>query len=280
NSDRKATAAHQTNSAETPNHADDIFAAATGEKNTGHNDDSNVAASTTVEKRKYAVKKIAAHVADVQHPAAAATSTKTTVTIDTTKDVGQISNQQPPVQTHVEGAGDIAAAPPTIVVSRQRLRQKSRIRPQIQHKRERQQQRQRERERLVQTQRVYWTESAATTTDDDDSSAGSLAVKKQHYNQYAAQVAASANANANSNANVNTNSNAGVNIAHSKHLSKRVENQNFGYSAPSPIPDMNLNIGPDVVTSALQIPIGILRSLQETLGNLGASKQASVSLNH
>ncbi|XP_054739251.1 uncharacterized protein LOC129245233 isoform X2 [Anastrepha obliqua] len=95
---------------------------------------------------------------------------------------------------------------------------------------------------------------------------------------YAAQ--ASANANANANTNTNANVHSGDNVAHSKHLTKRVENHHFDYSAPSPIPELNLNIGPSLVTSALNIPIGILHSLQESLGGLGAAKQGSAVKYH
>ncbi|XP_020714881.1 merozoite surface antigen 2 isoform X2 [Ceratitis capitata] len=93
---------------------------------------------------------------------------------------------------------------------------------------------------------------------------------------YAAQVGATADANANANANTaNSHPNAGAAVAHSKHLTKRVEKHNFDFPAPSPLPEMNLNNGPSVVTSALNIPIGILRSLQESLGGLAGAKQGS-----
>lgn len=97
---------------------------------------------------------------------------------------------------------------------------------------------------------------------------------------YAAEPGASANANTNINAHANGNSNVGATVAHSKHLTRHVEKNNFDINAPSPIPDINLNVGPAVVTSALNIPIGILRSLQESLGGLAAAKHDTCVTNH
>ncbi|XP_039954027.1 merozoite surface antigen 2 [Bactrocera tryoni] len=91
---------------------------------------------------------------------------------------------------------------------------------------------------------------------------------------YAAEASASANANANSN------NNAGSGVAHSKQLTRQVEKNQFNFATPSPLPDINLNVGPAVVTSALNIPIGILRSLQESLGGLATARQgASATIN-
>ncbi|XP_011196387.2 merozoite surface protein 2 [Zeugodacus cucurbitae] len=95
-----------------------------------------------------------------------------------------------------------------------------------------------------------------------------------------ATAQAGASADANVNANANSNHNAGASVAHSKHLTRQVERQNFDFPAPSPIPDLNLNVGPAVVTSALNIPIGILRSLQESLGGLATAKQGAAVSNH
>ncbi|XP_053966636.1 uncharacterized protein LOC128868500 isoform X1 [Anastrepha ludens] len=285
--DHKTTATHHTNTEGVLNRANGISTVESAAKNTNinQNGDSNddgtdAAASTTVEQRKYAAKTISTHVTDVPHPAAASTAT---IAIATTKNADLNSSQQrndrvpqPVVKAHAEGVADIAAAPPTVVVSRQRLRQKSRIRPQALHKRERQQQRQRERERLVQIQRVYWKENAGNEEGALPTRTKVSDVAVQQHTQYAAQASANANANANTNANVYS----GDNVAHSKHLTKRVENHHFDYSAPSPMPDLNLNIGPSVVTSALNIPIGILRSLQESLGGLGAAKQGSAVKYH
>nr|XP_036223308.1 fibroin heavy chain isoform X2 [Bactrocera oleae] len=91
---------------------------------------------------------------------------------------------------------------------------------------------------------------------------------------YAAQAGASANANANSY------NNAGAGVAHSKHLTRQVEKNNFNFATPSPLPDINLNVGPAVVNSALNIPIGILRSLQESLGGLATAKQGTSATFH
>uniref|UniRef100_A0A0C9QK25 Uncharacterized protein n=1 Tax=Fopius arisanus TaxID=64838 RepID=A0A0C9QK25_9HYME len=89
---------------------------------------------------------------------------------------------------------------------------------------------------------------------------------------YAAQASASANAN--------SNNNAGSGVAHSKLLTRQVEKNQLNFATPSPLPDINLNVGPAVVTSALNIPIGILRSLQESLGGLATAKQgASATIN-
>ncbi|XP_050325209.1 uncharacterized protein LOC126756294 [Bactrocera neohumeralis] len=244
NSDRKATDNRHAPSTDILKRGDDFSTAATGNHN-GNSDDVNVdtsAASIAGEQHKGVVKPIATYVPVVQHPAGAPSAS------DTTESVGKADSQQQLSDAPQPANGvEHAAAPPTIVVSRQRLRQKSRTRP---NKRERQLQRQRE--RLLQTQLALRTTEAG----------------------YAAEASASANANANSN------NNAGSGVAHSKQLTRQVEKNQFNFATPSPLPDINLNVGPAVVTSALNIPIGILRSLQESLGGLATARQgASATIN-
>ncbi|XP_049307472.1 uncharacterized protein LOC105230497 [Bactrocera dorsalis] len=262
NSDRKATDNRHASSTDILKHGDGITTAATG----NHNGDSD--ASTAEEQHKDVVKPIATYVPVVRHPAGAPSASGTTESVEKTNSKQQLSDApQPAVDA------DHFVAPPTIVVSRQRLRQKSRSRP---NKRERQLQRQRE--RLLQTQLALRTTEAgvgaadaphATQTKHQES----VVVVQQH-SQYAAQASASANANANSN------NNAGTGVAHSKQLTRQVEKNQFNFATPSPLPDINLNVGPAVVTSALNIPIGILRSLQESLGGLATAKQgASATIN-
>lgn len=148
NSDRKTTDNHHAPSSDAPNRSDDISTAASANHN-GDSDDGTAAALAVGEQYKEVVRPIATYVPDVQYPARA-TSTSGTESGKSEKNTD--SQQQLSDVPQRAISAEKAAAPPTILVSRQRLRQKLRARP---NKRERQLQRQRERH--LQTQHGQWT---------------------------------------------------------------------------------------------------------------------------
>nr|XP_036223307.1 merozoite surface antigen 2 isoform X1 [Bactrocera oleae] len=152
NSDRKTTVNRHAPSTDILNHADEISTATSGNQN-DDSDDGTAAASTAKEQHNYVMKSIAALVPVVQHPATAPSARGTTESEGKAESPQQLSD----APQRADGA-EHAAAPPTIVVSRQRLRQKSRTRP---NKRERHLQRQQE--RLLQTQQT--TEASVSAVD-------------------------------------------------------------------------------------------------------------------
>ncbi|XP_067631317.1 uncharacterized protein [Eurosta solidaginis] len=253
------------------NRADDIqtVAAATSTKTSNHNednnDDDNTAATATTKKT------ILPNVVDVQYPERSNTAA-VDVGSGTTKSVKRNNSQQKvenaPQSSYAEwyNKKDVAAplpppppssssaSIPTIVVTKQRLRQKSRLR--TQHKLQRQLKRQRE-----QAQHATDIEARVGSRNTQQQKQQQRDALVQQYAQYYTP-------------------NTEVNVPpKTKYLIKNVEQPQLDYPAAPASTETKVNIRPAVVTSALQIPIGILRSLQESLGGLSVAKQGSVQIN-